>query len=148
MGQTEGGTISGKRRDLPPGRTKRKGGAHPVGEGEAGQRLPSLHPGMGVGDWGGPAESCPGGAAQGAVRRRCLSTGMSLHRDASPHRTAGKAAGRQTKDAPHSTRPKWLEGQGAGVRACVGGRQQMPPSASSSGKDLKTPPSARVVGGS
>ena len=98
-----------------------------------------------------PGRNCPlstrgqGGWVGVALWRAAL-VGLRTerYRDVSPRRAAGEVEGRQAENAPHSTRPKWLEGQGAGARAHVGGRQQMLPSAPSSGKDPKTPASARV----
>lgn len=40
------------------------------------------------------------------------------YRESFPQHEAGEEMGRQTKKAPHSTRAKWLEGQGACV--CMG----------------------------
>lgn len=59
-------------------------------------------PGDGEVGWGGPGRG--GATARGEVSRP-------------PRRTAG---GRQTENVPHGTRPKRLEGRGAGVSACVG----------------------------
>lgn len=131
-GRGRGDRKGEKGGDLPPGGARRRGGAHPVGEGEAGQRLPSLHPG--TGGWVGVA--LRRAALVGRHTERC--------RDVSPRRVAGEGEGRQTENAPHCTRPERLEGRGAGVRGCVRGRQQMLPSAPSLGKDPKTPASARV----
>lgn len=96
-GADGGRTVRGRRGDLPPNGARRKGGAHPAGEGEAGQRLPSLHPG--TGGW------------VGAALRRAALVGLRAerYRDVSPRRVAGEVEGRQTENAPHSTRPKRLE---------------------------------------
>lgn len=104
-GTDRGGTARGRRGDLPPGRARRKGGAHPAGEGEAGQRLPSLHPG--TGSW---VRAAPQRAALVGLRGE-------RYGGVSPRRVAEGVEGRQTKNAPQY-KAKAAGGTGCGS-ACM-----------------------------
>lgn len=121
MGQTEvGGGRKGRK-------AEEEGCAHPVGEGEGGQRLSSLHPG--TGRWVGAALGGGGDCARRGIETPTAHGGGEADRER-PSRYKAKAAG------------------GTGCRSeCVcGGRggNRTLPSAFLRGKTPKTSASARV----